>query len=243
MMRKSLAKFFFTNSFLLSLLLHCLLLLFFSSILLSSTKEKKKLPHLYVPAYVYTSSHFVTSSSHSYANKMQTTKLIRNEKIIKEKIIAKKSFKTIENSQKNIIKNEQQENNNQSMIAASFNTLQQWQQETVRNAQKPAEKPIYLVGDDENLVSDPLIRLMGEALSEHFAYPETAGQFGITGKVLIELTLHPQGYFSDIHIIQSSHDHDLDAAALYAVNEAPLVAGANRFLSQPQRFIVGFIFK
>jgi hypothetical protein len=42
--------------------------------------------------------------------------------------------------------------------------------------------------------------------------------------------------------VQSSQNEDLDAAALYAVNKAPRIDGADRFLAKPKTFVVGFLF-
>ena len=68
------------------------------------------------------------------------------------------------------------------------------------------------------------------------------GNFGLRGRVLVSLVLHPEGFYSNVQIVQSSENNDFDNAALYAVNSAPKVIGADHFLDKPKRFIVGFIF-
>src|SRR5438477_525236 len=83
--------------------------------------------------------------------------------------------------------------------------------------EKKEADPILLIGDDSH-PADPLIKLLGRSLSAHFRYPRMAGQLGITGRVVISLTLHPEGYYSDVQMMQSSDSQELDAAALYAVN-------------------------
>jgi TonB family protein len=104
------------------------------------------------------------------------------------------------------------------------------------------EPPILLIGDHHALV-DPLIKLLARSLSANFHYPKIEGIFGARGRVLVELVLHPEGYFSDVQIVQSSDIQDFNTAALYAVNMAPTVVGVNKFLPKAKRFVVGFIFE
>jgi TonB family protein len=98
-----------------------------------------------------------------------------------------------------------------------------------------------MIGDD-HAPADPLIKLIGRSLSAHFRYPRMAGELGIRGRVIVELTLHPEGYYSDVQMLKSSDNEDLDAAALYAVNSAPDVIGADHFISKPKHFVIGFVF-
>jgi len=126
------------------------------------------------------------------------------------------------------------------ILASSYRMFHSNQIQSLKRVRKLA-KPLLLIGD-EHSVADPFKQLIGEALSAYFMYPELEGRMGIKGKVLIELTLHPEGYFDDVLIVESSNNQNLDAAALYAVNKAPLVKGANKFLQAPKRFVVGFVF-
>jgi TonB family protein len=114
------------------------------------------------------------------------------------------------------------------------------QLEDIRNNLSDTE-PVLMIGDP-NTPADPLIKLMARSLSTYFRYPDTEGMMGIKGRVLVKLTLHPEGYYSDIQLIQSSDNGSLDAAALFAVNKAPKVIGADRFMQKPKRFLVGFVF-
>jgi TonB family protein len=120
--------------------------------------------------------------------------------------------------------------------------MQMLQQDQIQSLQaKKSADPIYLIGDMSQ-AADPLIKLIGKALSAHFRYPDTPGRLGIKGRALVGLTLHPGGYFTDVSLLESSQNHELDDAALYAVNQAPLVAGADRFINHPKHFVIGFIF-
>ena len=96
---------------------------------------------------------------------------------------------------------------------------------------------------DLNQVADPIVKLLGRSLSAHFQYPDTEGILGIKGKVILELILHPNGNITGIRMLKSSHNQNLDSAALYAANTAPTVLGADKFLSTPMRFVIGFVFE
>ncbi|MBX3709421.1 MAG: TonB family protein [Gammaproteobacteria bacterium] len=241
------------NSFWISLLAHLLLLLSILVIMVFQPprKEKKeKVPHYYVPSYTYTGS-IKPSTIKQNTKNMQTVENtpsnIKNTNNNTKDIEQIQSVKHTENTlhvqkvQKFQKKNKLRriQSIQPSLLAASFEMLRQ---EQLREVTKARERdPIYLIGDD-NAPADPLIKLMGQSLSAHFRYPRIAGEFGIKGKVIIELTLHPEGYYSDVQMIKSSNNQDLDAAALYAVNSAPIVAGANRYIAKPRHFVIGFVF-
>jgi TonB family protein len=248
----------FHPSFWLSILLHLLILIGMFALIMTplekmeKKKEPQRLPHHYVPAYTYTGSikPAALSKSSSKSNNSPTHNNIqsqnKNIKKATENTESEPEQQQINHPQgilqvqkipkkKNIIHKPQQ----QSMLAASFNMLKDKQLKEVSKTREA--EPIYLIGDDSH-PADPLIKLMGRSLSAHFGYPRTAGELGIRGKVIIELTLHPEGYFSDVQMLRSSSNQDLDAAALYAVNSAPKVVGANRYISKPRHFVIGFVF-
>lgn len=242
----------FKNGFWLSVLLHLLLLLAFLTLMTAKPRQKEEeppLPHYYVPAYTYTgsikpSSAVQKSQSHQKNASQPKTKVsertdttenteqmqsventlstLRVPKILK-KMPAEKISKPIRKS----------------FLADSFNMLKEDQMREV--SEKKESEPIYMIGDDSQ-PADPLIKLLGRSISAHFGYPRMAGQLGIRGRVIVELTLHPEGYYSNVRMLQSSQNQDLDAAALYAVNSAPRIDGADRFISKPKHFVIGFIF-
>jgi TonB family protein len=91
--------------------------------------------------------------------------------------------------------------------------------------------------------ADPLIMLLGKAISKHFQYPEMAGKLGIAGRALVKITLMPEGNIVNVTMVSSSNSHDLDAAALYAINKAPLIPEAGDYIKKPKTMVIGFIFR
>lgn len=212
------------KSFWLSLLLHFLLLASTAIIFLHPV-EQQKTPNLYVPSYVYTGSIAPVTAPPSRVSEQRTKKMTPLP------ITKFADIRTPDNTS---------HVTSASILASTRAVLQENRQNML--TREVSEEPIYLLGDESEF-SDPLIKMVGKALSAHFSYPKLAGQLGIKGRALIGMTLHPDGRFTNIELIQSSNSHDLDAAALYAVNHASLVAGADRFISAPKHFTVGFIFK
>lgn len=239
------------STFWMSVLLHLLLLFILIKFVKLEAIEKqneKKSPHLYMKSYVYTGAITPSVSHQSQPSTPHTQSNLESKQHLNEDLpkevknslsIHKAHELEIQREQKNVnaVKNQ---TSHKSILAASHEALQKIQSREMK-AQKD-EEPIYLVGD-LNTVADPIIKLLGRALTAHFEYPKVAEELGITGRVLIGLTLHPGGHFSDVQMISSSNNRDLDAAALYAVNTAPLIKGANRFISKPKHFVVGFIFR
>lgn len=204
--------------------------------------EKKKTPNLYVPSYLYQSPKVPTIQRHASSSQPQHASS-KGKSTSKEESLSHSIELPSEKSVLHVQKKQEQVKKvrmRSSMFAASLQMIQQEALQSMTNSIRN-EKPIYLVGE-ENAFTDPFIKMLGEALSANFRYPRLAGELGIKGRVLVSLVLHPEGYFSDVQIVQSSDNQDLDAAALYAVNQAPLVEGADRFLSKPTHFVVGFIF-
>lgn len=245
-MQRSIPTKLFRHPFWLSALLHLLALFLLFVFFTAPVKQfdKHPTPNEFVPAYTYTGS-IKPIMQHPTAQPKQQTE----SQPTPAENTAEKTVTSAENIQKtdaiplqkinkktSVSKHQPRQ---PSLLAASFDMLQDQQLQDVSKA-RDAE-PIYLIGDDSS-PADPLVKLMGRSLSAHFAYPRTAGELGIHGKVIIELTLHPEGYYSDVQILKSSSSQDLDAAALYAVNSAPKVIGANRYINKPRHFVVGFIF-
>jgi TonB family protein len=246
-MQSRISKRFSQTSFLIALLLHVLFLLGFSTILLIQTTPDKKIPDdQSIPAYVYHGSMQPETAAASNAGSTQAEALrpdkqTENTAEIEaqpqpqhtpqaiytqphlEKVSAAKMF-----------------GYQPSIFESSRQILRQNQIQRALNRGNDPE-PILLVGD-MNVEASPLVRMMARALSANFQYPKYEGSLGIHGRVLVQLTFNPEGHFSDAEIVQSSDNENLDAAALYAVNKAPRVPGARRFLSKPKSYIVGFIF-
>lgn len=245
-------KYFVVGSFWLSLLLHLLFLLLLSTVILlpkQPDKQQQKSAQHYVPSYLYQGSVQPTPSqptptptpAEAKNNVQQKTQPMNLPKATTG--LSLPSAKHLGKSQPlPKEKSERIKVDFRHIMAATQQVLQAQQRQAIRSFRDRSSEPIYLVGE-ENMVADPLIVLIGKALSANFSYPRMAGEFGVTGRVVVGLTLHPEGYFSDVEIVRSSNSQDLDAAALYAVNQAPTVIGADRFLTEPKHFVIGFIFR
>jgi TonB family protein len=227
------------SSFLLALVLHLLLLLGFITVFVLSPEEPKKTPDMYsIPAYTYNTppqplampliqQSLITPPAAASADQpTQSTPPIKHLIYTLPKI---KNFSA-----------EKVWGYKPSMMANSRAILRKNQMERVFNRAKDAE-PILLVGE-HNADANPLVILMARALSKYFAYPQMEGSFGIHGRVLVEIILQPDGKIVDPQIIQSSNNENFDTAALYAVNKAPRIFGANKYVSKAKSYVVGFIF-
>lgn len=234
MKSKPFCSYTFSDYFWLAVILHLLLFCLFSTFVVYHRQEKKS-PKLYVPAYLFkgtVSPPKLVAEQVTHTNIQKTQVAQPRLQVMPKAIPLAKARRSI--SQRVLPK---------SLIADSFALLEEQQLTRLQaDIQKHEEDPIYLIGD-ESSTPDPLVKLIGRSLSAHFDYPRLAGELGIKGKVLIGLTLHPQGFFSDVQMLRSSGSQDLDNAALTAVNLAPPVDGADRFLSVPKHLVVGFIFK
>lgn len=217
----------FSTSFLLSLLLHILFFLSIAMIISWQPITPKKSPDYYhTPAYIQKSSAMPVSASLAQplpAKKQADTK---------QKAAQKPSKYGIAKSSATINKKVRQ----QSVLSMTYQFLQN------NTLEKSEQDPIYLVGD-KNAPADPLIRLLAAALSAHFAYPHEPEILGIRGKAIVGLTLHPSGRLTDIELLASTDNNQLDAAALYAVKKAPIVKGADEYITKPTYFVIGFIFR
>lgn len=220
-MRRKMLKESIQKSFWLSLFLHLLLLLSFSTVILWAPKQEKN-PNLFVPAYTYTGK----VASLTQPRTIKATNTPTPQKATAQQENAPTSKNGLQP---------------RSLFAASQNYLRENQFQAIRQSTTNSE-PIYLIGDGTD-APDPIIKLLAKALSAHFKYPELPGRLGIKGKVYIGLTLHPEGYLSNIQMVRSSNNPELDAAALYAVNTAPEIAGLKRFLPEPKHFVIGFVFR
>src|SRR3990167_720667 len=227
-----------TPSFWLSVLVHLLLLASCLVVITFQQEEKTKTPNLYVPAYIpsytYTGSVAAPTQPSSSPRKQTaaTTHSTTPRKSLADLSASPDKAQASAAATSHISLD--------SILSSTQTVLKQNQRDTL-NSTKNSE-PIYLIGDMDG-IADPLIKLLGTALSANFSYPKMEGELGIKGRVLVGLTLHPEGYISDIQILGSSNNHDFDSAALYAVNQAPAIPGADRFLSEPKHFVIGFIFR
>jgi TonB family protein len=101
--------------------------------------------------------------------------------------------------------------------------------------------------DPANLVADkptdkPLIKLLSRATGAKLFYPKSAQDFHITGMVRIQFYITPQGYVSQVVLLQSSGSSQLDEAGLYAISNISPVKGVDLYLKKPRTLSVGIIF-
>lgn len=223
-MKKFLAK----NSFVLSLLLHLLLLLcllFYVHLQPNEHKPQAK----YVPSYAYTGAVLPAAPSHAVSTEragVTTRSPLRQQQVTSPQEIAiqKKGRVGL-----------------REILNSSFEYLENSQRQTVQSMASDVE-PIYMIGDMNN-VADPLIMLLGKAISKHFQYPEMAGKMGISGRALVRITLLPEGNIVNVTMVKSTNSHELDTAALYAINKAPIIAEASDYIKEPKTMVIGFIFR
>jgi TonB family protein len=216
----------YRRSFLISVILHLLLVVSTTIIITFNPENNQKPAQYYTPAYVYHGA--ITPVMQSQRSQQIKSSQSQSELDSDNK----PAEKTVPPKQKMHL--------SKSVLAMSQEVLKTDQMNKALSNLKNQE-PILLIGD-ANATVDPLIKLLGRSLSAHFNYPKIEGNLGMRGRVLVEMVLHPEGYYTDVQIVHSSNNQDFDAAALYAVNTAPKVVGADRFISQPKYFIVGFIF-
>jgi TonB family protein len=232
----------FGFSFILSIIFHLLLILFiflhFLFDQLNPPKEEPKKPYLFSPAYLYQPKPMTNITNSNSPEKIDKTEKIKE--------IQKKEIKN--NIIKKMAKQKHEENipipdalPKKSLLSATEDFLQENRRQLLTQSAK-YEDHVYMIGD-QTTTPDPLIRQLAYVLSAHFRYPEIARKFGITGKTIVGMTLYPNGKLHNIQILESSGNIELDHAALYAVNTASAIKNANRYILQPKRFIIGFVFR
>ncbi len=222
------------NAFALSILLHLLFLVSFT-IIFFVPEDTHKPPHEYVPAYTYTGRITpMTMPQPTSTSATASTTTIKPLKKVETSLDDYFGIKEIKTGAK------QKKSPSTSLMSASQQYLKQQTQKNLAR-QSDNSEPLLMIGDP-NEVADPLVKMIGRALSANFKYPKEAGMFGIKGQAVLAMTIHPDGHFSDIQIMKSSQNASLDAAALYAVNAAPKVIGISKLLPQSKRIVVGFVF-
>jgi len=233
---KKIAKY----SFILSILLHLLFFLFIATVITIQPEKQQKNFEDYVPAYTYKGA-ITPSSAPSHANKSQESQQ-NSQKSLEHEVPTDRDGLATQLQSGSQAHNQPVHPIQRSILDMSRDVIRQDQmRETMQDMQNI--EPILLIGD-KSLPPDPLIQLLGHALSANLIYPRMEGELGSKGRVLVAFIFHPkEGSFSNVRIVRSSDNPNFDNAALYAVNKAPKVIGADRFLPQPKYFVVGFVFE
>jgi TonB family protein len=99
---------------------------------------------------------------------------------------------------------------------------------------------IHLIGDKKT--DQPLIKLLGKALTAHLLYPKAALDFYLRGTVYVRFMIHPDGEITDIQLLQSSGTSILDNAALSGIRAMSPVSNVGRYLHDAKYLVVGVIF-
>lgn len=99
---------------------------------------------------------------------------------------------------------------------------------------------VHLIGDKN--IDEPLLKLLGRAISAQLVYPQLALDFHLRGTAIIGFNLQPNGQVNHIALLQSSGSMVLDNAALDAIHDASPVAKVNLYLKQAKYIVIGIIF-
>lgn len=103
------------------------------------------------------------------------------------------------------------------------------------------EEPVHVIGEKKS--DDPLIKLLGRAISARLVYPRAAVDFNLKGTAYIGFTLHPNGELTGIRVMQSSGADILDEAALRGIQAISPLGGANQYVPKERFLVVGIIFR
>ena len=103
------------------------------------------------------------------------------------------------------------------------------------------EQGVHFIGQKK--LNDPLIKLLGIALSAHLIYPPSAVDFRVTGVVHVGFVIHPNGQVTNIQILKSSGVGVLDDAAMTAATMMGIVRGVEQYLSKPKFIAIGIVFR
>jgi TonB family protein len=102
-------------------------------------------------------------------------------------------------------------------------------------------EPVHLIGDNKK-VPQPLIILLGKALTAKLSYPKAAIDLTVKGISVIGFILHPDGHVTDVQLLKSSRADILDQAALEAAREISPVKNVEQYVKEPKPIVFGIIF-
>ena len=102
-------------------------------------------------------------------------------------------------------------------------------------------EPVHLIGDNKK-VPEPLIILLGKALTAKLLYPRAAIDLTVKGMSVIGFVLHPDGHVTDVKLLKSSRADILDQAALAAAMEISPVKNVGQYVTEPKPIVFGIIF-
>lgn len=104
-----------------------------------------------------------------------------------------------------------------------------------------SSEPVHLIGDNKK-VPEPLIILLGKALTAKLLYPRAAIDLTVKGMSVIGFVLHPDGHVTDVKLLKSSRADILDQAAIAAAQEISPVKNVSQYVTEPRPIVFGIIF-
>lgn len=113
-------------------------------------------------------------------------------------------------------------------------------EQMVKVASGRSSEPVHLLG--EKGVPQPLIVILGKALTRHLSYPRIAVDLNVQGTAVIGFVLHPDGKVTDVQLLKTSTADVLDKAALAAANHISPVSGVGPYVSEPKPIVFGIVF-
>jgi len=233
--RFSIKRTIFRHSIWLSLLLHALMISSFIVVLhFSPVEVHQPKPAMYIPSYALSSPEPPTQETQQMRPQPEPTpkppepeqKPVENVKAQTDKSVIpiKKETEAVKKTPKTAPKKTATKNraiDNSKVISD--------------------EQPVHLIGDKPS--NDPLIKLLGKAISARLVYPRSAADFNIKGTAYVGFTLHPNGELTGIKIMQSSGADVLDGAALRGIRAISPLGGANQYVPKDRFLVVGIIFR
>jgi periplasmic protein TonB len=112
---------------------------------------------------------------------------------------------------------------------------------TKTNTSAKVTDAIHLIGD-KNTVPQPLIKILGRALSAKLVYPKIAIDFRLRGTAYVGFMLHPDGTVTDVEVVKSSQAGVLDNEAAAAVRAISPLKGVSEYVEKTKPMVVGIIF-
>ncbi len=106
---------------------------------------------------------------------------------------------------------------------------------------KKSSEPVHLIGDTSK-TPQPLIIILGKALTAKLLYPKSAIDLSIGGVSVIGFVLHPDGQVTDVRLLKSSRADVLDEAALFAASHISPVRNIGPYVKEPKPIVFGIVF-
>ncbi len=106
---------------------------------------------------------------------------------------------------------------------------------------KQSLEPVHLIGDNSK-TPQPLIIILGKALTAKLLYPKSAIDLSIGGVSVIGFVLHPDGTVTDVRLLKSSRADVLDEAAVFAASHISPVRNVGPYVKEPMPIVFGIVF-